>query len=191
MADKPADERKVSPRLAAFAASLEKGYKKADPKEREEVEAQFLKEPYSFFVAGFPCPQFSHMDPAEAGKKADFYYYPGDNVTEHTVVVLDVSGMAPVEKWRDTQVPPTGAWPHKVEIPAKHPPAAPVDVFDPGHDYMITLYPSYLGIPVGCVTWVMVTVTANLYKRLFVSAIMLQPPSAVPPLKVLKPAAGK
>lgn len=186
MSDKPMP-KKLPPAFAQFAKTLDALKVPYDAKDREAIEAMFLREPISYFWTGFPCPSIAGLGayPFAPGTAVDFYYYPGDFETTHTTTVLDATTSTPTLRWTDGGVVPTSSpSPFKVTIPAQAMIGGVLtNVFQAGRNYMIGVTPTLAGFPIGCPRWMWTPVAANELTSLYATALMLEG-------SFLKPAAG-
>lgn len=164
--------------LRQFFAALAGGGFETDEAKAGELAALFEKAPYSYFLDGFPCPQYDHMDPATpaAGQKLDVYFYPDTFDIPYTVAVTDNSLMVPKTRYYTDTPTSASPSPFKITVPAKD---GATDIFVAGHAYTIALYPSFFGLPIGCITWLPVAVGGSEYTKAALAALQLRPPIAL------------
>lgn len=170
--------------LRQLFAALAGGGFETDQTKADELAAMFQTAPYSYFLDGFPCPQYDHMTPPTpaAGQKLDVFFYPDTFDIPYTVAVTD-NTLSVTRYFTDT---PTAASPSpfKITVPAKD---GATDIFVAGHAYTLALYPSFFGLPIGCITWLPVAVGGSEYTRAAFAALQLRPPIALITPKKLTP----
>ena len=180
MADTPAKPLTLPPTFEQFAATLTKLNPKVDEKERAAVEALFTIAPYSYTWAGWPSPVIQYLMPGTpvAANSCDIYFNPGDFVSMHNVTVVDVSAATPAPRWSSAAfVPATTPFPFKVTIPKQAMIGGMLkNVFEGGHDYMIGVYCTFAGFPIGYPDWRLLTASNSLYREFYFADMQLPKP---------------
>lgn len=159
--------------LKQFFATLQKANVPVSDEDMRLIDSVDKPDPISYFITGFPCPEIAGIGayPFAPGTDVDFYYYPGDYVTTHTVSVIDTTVDPPTLRWSSGAVPATSPWPFKVTIPAQaNINGTMQDVFEAGKTYMIGVIPTLGGFPVGCPRWMWVPMTASVPTMLLATA---------------------
>lgn len=161
--------------LKQFLALLKEAKVPVDAKDLEPFDTVDTPSPnpVSYFLNGFPCPEIAGIGayPFAPGTAVDFYYYPGDYVTTHTVSVIDTTVDPPTLRWTDGVVPASSPWPFKVTIPAQVTIGGVLqDVFQANKTYMIGVYPTAGGFPIGCPRWMWVPMSMSIPTMLLATA---------------------
>jgi hypothetical protein len=135
---------------------------------------RLFAQPQLMFLSYFPCPKLDKLNPytPAPGAGMEVHFYPDGLSVTYTIAVLDISVTPATAVTFDVTAtnPPS---PFVFTIP---PQVNGVDVFQAGHDYMLVLYPSLAGIPIGCNTFVPVTPSSSSpFRKAIIAALAVTP----------------